>query len=69
MLDDIKIIVRLGGSVSIDAAKFSIADIQILARLIKGKNSKLIIRNAVQKSMEDLKVITRLAPDNVIFEF
>jgi|GEM_PF-1516678 len=65
---DIQTIIRLGGSISIDAATKSTTDLQSFARLINASGGTLILKNADTKSTTDLESLARLAPGKVIFE-
>ena len=65
---DLKDIVRLGGSVSLDASTKTTSDLKDIARLASGSGATLILRNAGIKTTTDLKDIARLAPGKVIFE-
>lgn len=52
---DIKDIVVCGGSVILDAGEYSIADLRDIAVVCRGKETKLILKNAKEKSTYDLK--------------
>jgi hypothetical protein len=65
---DLKDIVRLGGSVSLDASTKTTSDLKDIARLASDSGATLILRNAGIKTTIDLKDIARLAPGKVIFE-
>lgn len=65
---DLKDIVRLGGSISVEASTKTTTDLKDIARTLN-LGATLTIRNASVKTTTDLKDIARLAPGNVIFEF
>jgi hypothetical protein len=65
---DLKDIVRLGGSISVEASTKTTTDLKDIARILN-LGATLTIRNASVKTTTDLKDIARLAPGNVIFEF
>lgn len=64
---DLKDIVRLGGSISVDASTKTTTDLKDIARILNS-GATLTLRNASVKTTTDLKDIARLAPGNVIFE-
>lgn len=63
-----KAIVRIGGSVSVDASTKTTTDLKEIARLANVSDATLVVRNADTKTATDLKDIARLAPGKVIFE-
>jgi hypothetical protein len=65
---DLCSIMRAGGGLKIDAAKFSTTDICEIARAGSDRGSMLIIFNADTKSTTDLCSIGRAGSGRVIFE-
>ena len=65
---DIEDILRLGGSISIDASKNISSNLLDFARLAKISGAMIILRNADKVITPTLKEIARLVPGKVIFE-
>ncbi|MCB4361359.1 hypothetical protein [Quatrionicoccus australiensis] len=65
---DLCLVMRAGGGVKIDAAKFSTSDLCLIARAGSETGAMLFVTNAVTKSTSDLCLIGRANPGRVVFE-
>lgn len=65
---EIKDIVRLGGSVSVDAAAHTPTELKDIVRLTIGHPNKVILRNTGKLTATELKDIARIGKENVVIE-
>jgi len=66
--NDLKDLVRIGGSISIDASSLVIIELKEIIQIANPK-ATIIIRNAINIPISELKGIVKIAGCNIISEF
>lgn len=67
-INDLKQLIRIGGSVRLHAGHYSVLDIQACARIASGSKASITVAHAEYISASDMNAIARIAPGQVVFD-